>query len=190
MNNDALELYSKEEIKTDIMRYKNNGASFWLCMLAIVLNVAMFIIIYTTKSCTSDWQLGIDLLVNVIFMLAVFLTAEKTKAYKKTSGYVAIVLGAIEILRIFWIPMKYFKMWQAWSAEAAKVTEEMLSAGKTMEEIALYLPKISGLDSTSFTWCVVLLAAACLALVAAGVIAILKSRKLSAHLAKLEERGS
>ena len=49
MNNDALELYSKEEIKTDIMRYKANGTSFWLCMLAIILNVAMFLIIYTSE---------------------------------------------------------------------------------------------------------------------------------------------
>ena len=47
MNNDSLELYSEQEIKTDIMRYKTNGLSFWLCMLAIVFNVAMFLIIYT-----------------------------------------------------------------------------------------------------------------------------------------------
>ena len=172
------------------MRYKPNGASFWLCMLAIIFNVAMFIIIYTTKSCTSDWQLGIDLLVNVIFMLAAFLTAEKTKAYKSSAGYVAMGLGAIEILRIFWIPLKYYKMYLVWNEEVKVMTEKLISEGKTAEEIAILLPRISGLETGQFTWCIVLLVAACLALVAAGVIAILKSRKLKAHLAKLEERGS
>ena len=64
------------------MRYKNNGLSFWLCMLAIVFDVAMFLIIYTTSSCTPNFELGLDLLINVLFLLAAFLTAEKTKAYK------------------------------------------------------------------------------------------------------------
>ena len=190
MNNDALELYSKEEIKTDIMRYRPNGASFWLCMLAIVLNVSMFLIIYTTKACTTDWELGIDLLVNVIFMLAAFLTAEKTKAYNKSAGYVAMGLGAIQILRIFWIPLKYFTMWKNWKVEVEALTQQLLSEGKTADQIAPLLPKVAGLESSQFTWCVVLFVACCVALVVAGIIAILKSNKLKAHLAKLEERGN
>ena len=189
MNNDALELYSKEEIKTDIMRYKTNGISFWLCMLAIVLNVAMFLIIYTTKSCTSDFELGIDLLVNVIFMLAVFLTAEKTKAYNKNAGFFAIGIGLVEILRIFWIPVKYHKMWLVWSEETKLITETLTAQGKTPEEIATSLPILSGLNNVQFTWCIILLVAACLALIAAGIVAIIKSNKLSAHLAKLEEKA-
>ena len=32
--------------RTDIMRYKNNSISFWFCVLAIVLNVLMFFVIY------------------------------------------------------------------------------------------------------------------------------------------------
>ena len=189
MNNDALELYSKEEIKTDIMRYKTNGISFWLCMLAIVFNVAMFLIIYTTKSCTSDFELGIDLLVNVIFLLAAFLTAEKTKAYNKNAGFFAIGLGAVEIVRIFWIPFKYHNLWLAWSEETKLITETLTAQGKTPEEIATSLPMLSGLNNGQFTWCIILLVAACLSLVAAGVVAIIKSNKLSAHLAKLEEKA-
>jgi hypothetical protein len=189
MNKDAVELYSQEEIKTDIMRYKTNGISFWLCMLAIVFNVAMFLIIYTTKSCTSDYELGIDLLVNVIFLLAVFLTAEKTKAYNKTAGFCAIGLGVVEIIRIFWIPTKYHNMWLVWNEEAKAVTEALTAQGKTPEEIATSLPILSGLNNGQFTWCIILLVAACLSLVAAGVVAIIKSNKLSAHLAKLEEKA-
>lgn len=189
MNNDALELYSKEEIKTDIMRYKTNGASFWLCMLSIVFNVVMFLVIYTKKACTSDYELGMDLLVNVLFMLAAFLLAEKTKAYSKSAGFAAMGLGVLEILRIFWIPLKYFNMYREWNLKVQQITEKLLAEGKTTEEIALYLPSLSGLNGGQFTLCVVLLIAACLSLVAAGIIAVIKSNKLSAHLAKIEEKA-
>ena len=42
------ELY---EVRTDIMRYKNNSISFWLCIVAIIFNVLMFLIVYQN----SDW---------------------------------------------------------------------------------------------------------------------------------------
>ena len=61
MNNDSLELYSEQEIKTDIMRYKNNGLSFWLCVLAIIFDVAMFLII------TQDYYNILNLTIVPIF---------------------------------------------------------------------------------------------------------------------------
>ena len=36
MNNNVTDLLNEQEIKTDIMRYKNNGTSFWLSILAII----------------------------------------------------------------------------------------------------------------------------------------------------------
>jgi len=94
-------------IKTDIMRYKPNQLSFLFCVLAIVLNVAMFLIIYQETNCKSNYLLGIDLVINVVFMLAVFLLSEKSKAYNLKAGYVALVMGLIEIGRIFFIPLYY-----------------------------------------------------------------------------------
>lgn len=189
MNNDALELYSQEEIKTDIMRYKTNGLSFWLCMLSIVLNVAMFLIIYTKSSCTPNFELGLDLLVNVIFMLAAFLTAEKTKAYNKRAGFVAMGIGTIQIARIFWIPLKYFNLWIKWSQDVEVIKQNLLSQGVSPEQMAPYLPVMNGLSNVQFIWCAVLLALSCLSLITAGIVAVIKGNKLNAHLAKLQERG-
>ena len=76
MNNKVFE----KDIKIDIMRYKANQSSFLLCILAIVLNVAMFLIVYKETNCVPSYLLGIDLIINVVFMLAAFLIAEKTKA--------------------------------------------------------------------------------------------------------------
>lgn len=107
MNNNVTDLLNEEEIKTDIMRYKNNGTSFWLSILAIIADVVMFVIIYKQKECVPDFQMGFDLLINVIYMLAVFLIAEKTKAYNKKASYAAFIVAAIQIARIFWIPLNY-----------------------------------------------------------------------------------
>ena len=98
------ELY---DIKSDILRYTTNKWGFTFPILAIVLDVAMFLIIYTEKNCVPDFQLGIDLLVNVIFLLAAFLLAEKMKVYNKQSAYLSFVVAAIQVLRILWIPLNY-----------------------------------------------------------------------------------
>ena len=98
------ELY---DIKSDILRYTTNKWGFTFPILAIILDVAMFLIIYTEKNCVPDFQLGIDLLVNVIFLLAAFLLAEKMKVYNKKSAYLAFVVAAIQVLRILWIPLNY-----------------------------------------------------------------------------------
>ncbi len=158
------------ELHSDIMRYKNNSASFWLCILGIVCNVAMFLIIYKTTNCTPNVQLGIDLLINVLVLLAAFLIAERTKAYNKKGAYGAIALGTIEILRIFWIPLYYFSKY----LEYLKVEDKAGYAG------------IVGLDPNGFTWCCVLLTAAGISLIFAGVICLIKGKRLDEHLKNLE----
>jgi uncharacterized membrane protein len=157
------------EIKTDIMRYLGNSLSFWLCVLAICFDVAMFIMIYTNKRCTANYQLGFDLLINVIFMLACFLLAEKTKVYSKQAGIGCFVVGGIQILRIFWIPLYYYRC--------------QLAYLRAQQSGTTYTGVI-GLTSSQFTWVVILyiLSAACL--IAAGLICNLKAKRLEEHLAK------
>ncbi len=158
------------ELHSDIMRYKNNSASFWLCILAIVCNVAMFLIIYKTTNCTPNVQLGIDLLINVLVLLAAFLIAERTKAYNKKGAYGAIALGTVEVLRIFWIPLFYFTKYM----EYLQVEDKGSYSG------------IIGLDPNGFTWCCILLTAAGLSLIFAGVICLVRGKRLNEHLKNLE----
>lgn len=151
-------------IKTDIMRYKPNQLSFLFCVSAIVLNVAMFLIIYQETNCKSNYLLGIDLVINVVFMLAVFLLSEKSKAYNLKAGYVALVMGLIEIGRIFFIPLYYHN--------------KHLEYLKTEEGII-------GLSNSQFYWCVGLMIAAAVCLFVAGIVTIIKSKRLTAHLANI-----
>ncbi len=158
------------ETHSDIMRYKNNTASFWLCILAICFNVAMFLIIFKETNCTPDFQLGIDLLVNICILLAAFLLAEKTKTYDKRGGYYTIALGIIEVLRIFWIPLKYFMNYLTYLG---------------VEDKGSYTGVI-GLSTTEFIWCAVLLSCAALSLIGAGIICLTKGNRLQKHLESLK----
>ena len=158
------------ETHSDIMRYKNNTSSFWLCILAICFNVAMFLIIFKETNCTPDYQLGIDLLINICVLLAAFLLAEKTKTYDKRGGYFAIGLGVIELLRIFWIPLKYFINYLSYL---------------NVEDKGSYTGVI-GLNTTQFTWCVILLVCAALSLIGAGIICLTKGNRLQKHIESLK----
>ena len=153
------------EIQTDLMRSKPNKVSFLFCVLAIIFNVAMFLIIYQEANCTSDYLLGIDLVINVVFMLAVFLLSEKTKAYKIKAGYVAILMGLIEVGRIFFIPLYYYN--------------KHLSFLETESGVV-------GLSEGQFIWCAALMILSGVCLVLAGIDTIYKSKRLSAHLARIE----
>ena len=172
MNNNITDLLNEQEIKTDIMRYKNNGTSFWLSMLAIITNVVMFVIIYKKKECVPDFQMGFDLLINVVFMLATFLIAEKTKAYSKKAAYAAIIIAIIQVARIVWIPLFYYQ---------CNLEYQSYLAG----EIGKYT--CIGLSLSEFITCSVLIVVSALCLVAAAIVAIAKNKKLEAHLKKLEE---
>lgn len=179
MNNE--ELLRKKEIQTDIMRYKNNSLSFWLCILAIVLNVIMFIMIYRNKNCVPGVTAGLDLIVNVIFLLAVFLISEKSKAYNKKAAYSAIVVGVIQIARIFWMPLYFRRQNIIYLQEVAKAEQ----AGEQLSYSGMI-----GLEDSQFRVIVVLLIVSAVALFASSIVTLSKAARLQQHLAKIEERGN
>lgn len=147
-------------ISYDMMHYKGNRSSFWLILLAIALNIAMFIIIYraNTSKLAADLQLGFDLIINVVFMLVAFLAAEKTKRYSKEWGIVSFVLGGIQVARIFWIPLYYYLN--------------------------------GGISSGEFSACVILQACGAAACIFAGALTLIKYRILQDHEPLIKKQGA
>jgi len=84
--------------KTEIMHYKLNKLSANLALLAIVCNALMFLHIYGIKGCTSDLYLGIDLVINIVFMLFAFLCSENQKKYDIKAGFISIGLGQTDVI--------------------------------------------------------------------------------------------
>ena len=99
----------------DRMRYTKNKKSSNLALLSIVFNVLYFVSIY--KSDVGSWYytiiIGASIVYNLLFMLMTFLASEGVKNYKLGYAYLLIAVGAGQIARMFYLPVK---------AHAASVT--------------------------------------------------------------------
>lgn len=94
-------------IKKDRMRFTKNTKSSTLCYIAILFNVLYFANIYSTDAGNYFYSINIGLSVvyNLLFLLFAFLCSEGVKNYSKGYSIFLIILGAMQVVRIFGIPM-------------------------------------------------------------------------------------
>ncbi len=92
------------------MQYQKDTLSAFLCILSIVFNVYYFICAFSTDTIKPDVILGLDVLINIIFMMVTFLASEKLKVYSKNWGAIVILMGVFEIARILILPEHYRKL--------------------------------------------------------------------------------
>ena len=107
--------------------------------------------------------IGASILYNLVFMLAAFLSSEGIKNYKIGYSYVMIVLGLIQVLRIFIYPVR---------AHAATVTIQEQT--------------VTVMESRQFVFCVVWLLASAACLIVGAIVGMARSRALQAHIASLD----
>ena len=152
-------------VKLDRMRFIKNTASSRLALLAIVFDVLFFVSIYKSDvgSYYYNILIGASILYNLIFMLATFLASEGVKNYKRSFSWLMLVLGVIQVLRIFIIPT---------SAHSATVSvtgaDVQVMGDAQFIRVTVYL----------------MLSAVCL--FSGALINLNKSRALAAHVASLD----
>ena len=103
---------------------------------------------------------------NLVFMLAAFLASEGVKNYKREYCYVLIVIGILQIVRIFILPAQA----AATEVTIGGVTNKVMEASQHIR-VVIYL---------------LLSAAGCLA---GGVIGFIRCRELETHMAELEKKA-
>ncbi|MBP3452159.1 MAG: hypothetical protein J6M20_00400 [Clostridia bacterium] len=168
----TLSLEDKKAIQLDRMRYTKNTFSSRMVYLAILFDVFYFVSIYESDvgNWYYTWLIGISIVYNLVFMLVAFLASEGVKNYKISYGYMLCGLGIGQLVRIFILPM------MANSAMTKRVIDK-----KTVE--------VPVMETPQFVWvvaCLVLSAVCCLA---AGAVAVTRSRKLAAYNASLLEKA-
>lgn len=154
-------------IRRDRMRFTKNSLSANLAILAIVFDVLYFVGIYQRNAGTYyyTYMIGISVIYNLIFMLAAFLSSEGVKNYKKNYTWALLVLGVIQIVRIFILPM-----------DAHNTT---YGSNNTLV-----------MSDTQFTVEVAFLVISAVCLVASAVVNFVKCTALEAHMKMLEEQSA
>ena len=157
-------------IKDDIQRYKKNKLAANLALLGLVLCCAYFIVLYAQVK-NGDyyykWPIAVDVIYNLFFLLFVFLFSEQVKNYNRKLFWLQMVFGAMQIVRIFWLPL----------AGVANTAYPKLAG-------IAYNPDV--LSYSAFMCMVVFLAASGACVIASGVIGFIRAKSLENFNKKLE----
>lgn len=147
------------------MRYTKNSLSSNLAILGILFNVFYFVNIYQSDVGNYYYTIliGASIIYNLIFMLAVFLSSEGVKNYQKNYSYLLTVIGVLQIVRIFILPMNAHKATTLVNGETVLV-----------------------MHNGQFTTVLVFLLASAVCLLASAAVNLTRCKELSEHLKTLE----
>lgn len=156
-------------IQRDRMRFIKNTLSSNLAILGILFNVFYFVSIYKSDVDTYYYNImiGASIVYNLIFMLAVFLSSEGVKNYKKNYSYLLAVIGVLQIVRIFIIPARAHAATSIVNGETVMVMQN----GQFFRVVA-YL----------------VISAVCL--IASAVVNYIRCQELAEHLRSLGTQGA
>lgn len=154
------------------MRYIKNKSSANLAYLAILFNVIYFVAVYQSNHAYYyKWIIGVSIIYNLIFMLAAFLSSEAVKNYQLSYSYIEIVLGVIQVARIFILPIPAHNSIENVTVNGVETAVNVMSHGK-------------------FVLCLVCLIGSAACIILSAVINIIKCGELSAHIKSLENQKS
>ena len=154
-------------IQRDRMRFVKNTMCANLCYLGLLFDVFYFVLLYRSDVGTYYYtiQIGASIVYNLLFLLIVFLSSEEVKNYNKTYSFILLAVGAMQIVRIFVIPM---------SAHAATVIMDGA--------------EVPVMQDFQFMRCAIYLAVSAACLIVSAVINIIRCNTLEAHNQYLESQ--
>ncbi len=77
-----------------------------------MFDVWYFITLYSSFTVAPDHTIGLDILINILFLLAGFMASEKAKVYAKEWSYAMFGMAAAQLARLFWLPERYHELGQ------------------------------------------------------------------------------
>ncbi|MBO7185071.1 MAG: hypothetical protein J6V34_04645 [Oscillospiraceae bacterium] len=156
-------------IKRDRMRYTKDSLSSGLVLLAIVFNVLYFISIYQSDvgNYYYTWFIGASVIYNLLFLLIAFLISQGVKNRKTGYGATLLIIGLLQIGRIFYLP--------------TKAHEAMILIGG--EELAV-------MSNGQYAYVVFCLIASAVCCVVAAVTSHISNNQLAQHMRELEKKSA
>lgn len=166
--------------KLEMMRYRANSLSYMLGFLAIFLSLFGGFVCFNSMNAV-EWVVLLKIAINVIIVLFGFLCCEKAKSYNAKGSLVLVVLGALNIVRIFWIPIILMR---GQSALDAGETTDLVGnvVDKSLTGITAWLPANGNFRAILAITFFVL---AAVSFITAGIIGYIRSKKLSTYLSSI-----
>lgn len=146
--------------KYEKLHYQKNNFSYWFCLLGIVFDVLYMVGVIEPSQIISDINIGLDVIINILFLLFVFLGSEKLKNYDRNWGYYVIGIALLQIVRIFYIPTLFF------FTEEVEGTIGIAAHSLTLNE---------------YTLAIVYLVSSCVCLIVAAVVSLIKTSHLTKY---------
>ena len=154
-------------VQNDIMRYRKNKLGANLALLGLALGCLYFLVLYAQVKNNNfyyTWEIAFDVIYNLFFLLFVFLFSEQVKNYKRKLFPAQLILGALQIARIFWLPLK-------------GITNTILNAAG--EEVTV-------ITSGTFILMTVCLAASGALIIASAIIGFIRAKSVEDFAKKVE----
>jgi hypothetical protein len=148
----------------DRMRFTRNSTSATLAYVSILFNVFYYVYIYNfdVGNYFYNATTGYSVVYNLLFLLFAFLASEGIKNYNNKFALVLIGLGALQIVRIFYIPLNALNATIVIGGEAVQV----MTVGQ-------------------FALSAVFLTLSSIAAIAGGIIGFVKTGMLRSHEKRL-----
>ena len=163
-------LNDKKQMRLDRMRYTKNTLCSNMAILAIVANVLYFVIMYKINNkAMYELMMGASVVTNLLFLLFVYLCSEGVKNYNVNYAIMMIVIGVIDIVRIFIWPLKLHNT----------ETKILLPGGEPIITTVL--------NDTQFALVIVCLVTASALLIAGGIIGVIRGKQLAAYKESLKQ---
>ena len=156
-------------IKRDRMRYTKDSFSSGLVLLAIVFDVLYFVSIYQTDvgRYYYTWVIGASVVYNLLFLLTAFLASQGVKNRKSGYGLTLMVIGLMQIVRIFYLPAKAY-------AATVEIGSEVVNV----------------MTKGQHTYVVICLVASAVCCVVAAVSSYISNQQLAQHMRELEKKSA
>lgn len=101
------------------MQYKKNKLAANFALLGLLAGCIYFAVLYAQVSKGKlpqvwndgpalyyyKWWIAVDVIYNLFFLLFVFFFSEQVKNYKRNMFVFQIIVGVLQIARIFWLPL-------------------------------------------------------------------------------------
>ena len=163
-------LNNDKQLKLERMRYTPNAFSSNMAIFAIVANVLYFVIMYKINNkAMYELMMGASVITNLLFLLSVFLCSEGVKSYKVGYAVAMIVIGVVEIVRIFIWPLKLHNT----------ETKVIVPGGEPIMTTVL--------NDTQFALVIVCLVCAAAFLIVGGIVGVIRGKQLASYLKSLKQ---